>query len=63
MTRGLEVIGWKTKELSIGRQMELARPNIKLDEIREIGRGLVVQCCNGRKKNFVLNMGFDRKPV
>ena len=63
MTRGLEVVGWKTKELSISRQMELARQNIKLEEIREIGRGLVVQCCKGRKNNFVVNMGFDRKPA
>ena len=63
LTRGLEVVGWKTKELSISRQMELARQNIKLEEIREIGRGLVVQCCKGRKNNFVLNMGFDRKPA
>ena len=26
---------WKTKESSIGRQSELARRNIQLDEIRE----------------------------
>ena len=42
-TRRLEVSGWKTKECSIGKQ--LARQNIviELEEIREIGRGLVVQ--------------------
>ena len=42
-TRRLEVSGWKTKESSIGRRTELARRNIELDEIREMGRGLVVQ--------------------
>ena len=40
-TRRLEVSGWKTKECSIRK--ELARRNIELDEIREIGRGFVVQ--------------------
>ena len=39
-TRRLEVSEWKT-ECSIGKQ--LARQNIELEEIREIGRGLVVQ--------------------
>ena len=42
-TRRLEVGGWKTKESNIGRRTELARWNIQLDEIREIGRGLAVQ--------------------
>ena len=36
-----EVSRWKM-ELSIGRRTELARRNVELDEIREIGRGLVV---------------------
>ena len=61
MTRRLEVSGWKTKECSIGKQ--LARRNIELEEIREIGRGLVVQWFRGKKKKFVLNVGFDRRPV
>ena len=42
-TRRLEVSGWKTKKLNIGRQPEFARWNIQLDEIKEIGRGLIVQ--------------------
>ena len=29
------------KELSVGRRAELARRNMQLDQIREIGRGLV----------------------
>ena len=62
-TRRFEVSGWKTKESSIGRRTEVARRNIELDEIREIGRGFVVQCFKGKKKKFVLNAGFDRKPV
>ena len=33
----------KMKESSVSRRMELARENIHLDEIREIGRGLVVR--------------------
>ena len=49
-TRRLEVGGWKTKESSIGRRAELARWNIQLDEIREIGRDLVVQCFKVKKK-------------
>ena len=47
-TRRLEVSGWKTKECSIGKQ--LARRNIELEEIREIGRGLAVQWFKGKKK-------------
>ena len=42
-TRRLEVSRWKTEESSIGRRSQLVRRNIQLDEIREIGRGLVVQ--------------------
>ena len=38
-----ELSGWKTKGSSISRRTELARRNIQMDEIREIGRGLVVQ--------------------
>ena len=44
-TRRFEVSGWKTKECSIGKQ--LARRNIELEEIREIGRGLAVQWFKG----------------
>ena len=32
-------------------------------EIKEIGRGLVVQPFKGKNNNFVLNAGFHRKPV
>ena len=53
----------KMKESSVSRRMELARENIHLDEIREIGRGLVVQRFKGKNNHFVLNVGFDRKPV
>ena len=54
---------WKTKESSIGRRTELARRKIELDEIIEIGRGLVVQCIfKGRNSNSVLTAGFERKP-
>ena len=41
--RRLKVSRWKMKESSIGRPVKLARWNIQLDEIREIGRGLAVQ--------------------
>ena len=51
---------WKT---SIGRRTDLARRNILLDEIREIGRGLVANWFKGKRTNYVLNTGFDRKPV
>ena len=43
LTRRLEVSAWKTKKFSIGRQPEFARWNIQLDEIKEIGRDLIVQ--------------------
>ena len=59
----LEVSGWKMKGWSIGRRTELARWNIELDEIREIGRGLVVQWSKGKKNNSVLKAGFYRKPL
>ena len=40
----LEMSGWKTKESSISRRVELVRQNIQLDEIRETAvRGLVVR--------------------
>ena len=42
-TGRLEVNRCKTKESSIGGRAELGRLNIQLDEIRETGRGLVVQ--------------------
>ena len=35
----------------------------KLDEIREIGKGLVVQWFKGENNNFVLNTGFHKKTV
>ena len=62
-TRGLEVSGWKMKQSNIGRRAELARRNTQLDEIREIGRGLVVQLFKGKNNNFVLNTGFHQKTV
>ena len=37
-TRRLEMSRWKK---SVGRRAELARRNILLDEIRDIGRGLI----------------------
>ena len=37
--RRLEMSGWKTKESIIGRRTEMARRNVELDEIREMGRG------------------------
>ena len=43
LTRSLKVSGWKMKESSIGRRMELVRWNMPQDEIRKIGTGLVVQ--------------------
>ena len=46
----------------IGRRAEWARRNVKLDKIREIRRGFVVQLFKG-KKTFVPNAGFVRKPV
>ena len=36
--------------------------NVKLDKIRDIRRGFVVQLFKG-KKTFVPNTGFGRKPV
>ena len=63
LTRRLEVSRWKTKESSISRWAELVRWNVELDEIREMGRGLAVQWFKGKKKNVVLNTGFDRKPA
>ena len=41
----------------------MARRNILLDEIREIGRGLVAHWFKGKRTNCVMNTGFDRKPV
>ena len=49
-------------ESSIGRREELAKQNVQLEEIREIGRSLVVQRFKGNKRNLVLNTGFDRMP-
>ena len=54
---------WKTKESNISRRAEVARRNTQLGETRELMMGLVVQWFIGKKKRFVLNMGFDRKPA
>ena len=43
--------------------VSLARWNILLGEIREIGWGLVAQWFKGKRKNCVLNTGSDRKQV
>ena len=59
-TRRLEISRWKT---SIGRQADLARRNMLLNEIREIVRGLVADWFKGKRTNCVLNTGFDRKLV
>ena len=44
------------------RREDVVRRNIQLGEIRQIGRDLVVQSFKCKKKRFVLNAGFDRKP-
>ena len=59
-TSRLETSRWKMKDSSIGRQVELARQNIQLREIKEIGRDLVVQEFKGKNSNFVLNMAASQ---
>ena len=41
---------WKTKEQSISRRAEMARRNIQLDEMRDIGRGSVGMVCSAHMR-------------
>ena len=51
---------WKKQETNIGKRAQLVRWNMQL-EIRETGKGLVVQRFKGKKNIFCRKMRLDRK--